>query len=286
MNLTVSEKNHIYDILSLNKEKFIYKKDISNKTYHMNLILSDFGLKFDSLKDCYEYLTLHWDKKCKNQHCKSERKSTSLFPNRVDYELVTPKYGIYKFCESNQCNYQSISERQMGSNNTSHRMTEETFNSMCEKISKKLKDKIRKGEFVPNITNSWANSRCDLEFYRNDECVKMKTRSTWDAYFQLFNKNLLYEKVIIPYKHEGIDRNYIVDFVDFDNKILYEIKPDATYTCSKNQSKFKYAKIWSKKYGFRYKIITNKWFKKNYNEQLVYGQPSEDKILRNLKQFR
>jgi len=32
-------------------------------------------------------------------------------------------------------------------------------------------------------------------------------------------------------------------------------------------------------------IVTNKWFENNYDPELVYGQPSEDKILKNLKQF-
>ena len=286
MNLTIQEKDIIYDLVSLNKDKFIYKKDRKEAIKYMNMILSEFNIEFDSIDQCFSYLTYHWDKKCKNEKCNNYRKLTSIFPNRVDYNLVSKKYGIYKFCEVKECNYNSISSRQMGDNNTSHRMTEESFRSMCEKNSKKMKEKILKGEFIPNVTNSWAKSRCDLEFLRDGEIVKIKTRSTWDAYFQLFNKNLLYEKIVIPYEHNGVYRNYIVDFVDFENRIIYEIKPDSTYKNSINISKYKYAKKWCKKNAFKYKIINNKWFINNYKEEIVYGQPSSDKIIRNLKQFK
>ena len=89
------------------------------------------------------------------------------------------------------------------------RMTEKTFKSMCLKNSKLMKEKIRNGEFIPNITNSWSKSKCDLYFKQNGEYISMKTRSTWEAYFQLYNKDFLYEKIVIPYIYDGILHNYI-----------------------------------------------------------------------------
>ena len=285
MNLTTSQKDNIYDFLSENKKKFIYKKSNIDKIESLNLILSNFDIKFETLSDCFEFLTEHWNKKCKNLNCKNNRKIGSLFPNRNDFLNVKKVYGVYKFCDDPFCNYSFISERQKGDNNTCHRMTEESFKSMCKKLSNIMKRKIKNGEFLPNITNSWAKSRCEVEVVRNNKIVRVKTRSSWDAYFQIFNPDFIYEKIVIPYKHNGIEHNYIVDFVDLKNKILFEIKPDSTAKDPKNISKFKYAKKWCRSNGYKYMIIKNKWFRENYNSKLLIKQPSEEKIKLNLRQF-
>lgn len=165
-------------------------------------------------------------------------------------------------------------------------MTEETFKAMCLKNSLNMKKKIKNGEFIPNITNSWAKSRCNIEFIRDGKLIETKTRSCWDAYFHLFNPNFLYEKLIIQYRINREDHNYIVDFIDHDNKVIYEIKPLSNINDSRNKAKIKYAKKWAKNNGFKFKIINDRWFKKNYSEQIIKGQPSEEKIKRNLKQFK
>lgn len=287
MNMTTKNKDEIYDYLSRNKIKFIYRKNINERIKFMNNLLSQIcDLTFNSLEDCFSFLTIHWDKKCKNINCNNDRKITSLFPNRIDYININKKYGIYKFCDNPLCNYASISQRQLGDNNTCHRMTEESFKSMCTKNSLKMKQHIKEGRFIPNITNSWPKSRCCIEFIRNNELIKMKTRSTWDAYFQLFNPNILYEKLIIPYKLKRIEYNYIVDFIDLENKIIYEIKPISNINSLKNKAKIRYARKWAKNNNYKFVIIKDSWFKKNYNEKLINGQPSEEKIKRNLKQFK
>jgi hypothetical protein len=288
MNLIIQEKDKIYDYLSKNKSKFIYKKKEVDSIYKLNILIKDlnFNIEFNTINECFNLLTEHWDKKCKNDNCVNNRKITSLFPNREDFLLVNKKYGIYKFCEDPRCNYKSISERQVGINNTCHRMTEETFNSMCIKNSIKMKLNIKEGRFIPNITNSWAKSRCKISFIRDSKIIDMKTRSTWEAYFQLFNTNLVYEKVIIPYLYKNIEHNYIVDFVDYDNKILYEIKPLSNKDNDVVKVKTKYGRRWCKLNGYKYILITDKWFIKNYNEDLVRGQPDEIKIIKNLRQFK
>lgn len=287
MDMTTQNKDRIYDYLSKNKLSFIYKKDVNDKIKSMNYLLSKIcNLSFSSLEECFEFLTTHWDKKCKNTGCNNLRKLTSLFPNRESYIKVNKTYGIYKFCDNSECNYTSISNRQSGEGNTCHRMTEETFKSMCIKNSFKMKQNIKEGRFIPNITNSWSKSRCCIEFVRNNELVKMKTRSTWDAYFQLFNPNILYEKLIITYKLNKIEYNYIVDFIDIENKIIYEIKPVSNINNSKNKAKIRYARKWAKSNNYKFIIIKDSWFKKHYNEELINGQPSEEKMKRNLKQFK
>lgn len=288
MSLSIIEKDKIYDYISINKEKFIYKKKEVDSIYTLNILINDlnYDIKFNTINECFNFLTEHWDKKCKNNNCKNNRKITSLFPNREDFLLVNKKYGIYKFCEESSCNYKSISERQIGFNNTCHRMTEETFNSMCIKNSLKMKLNIKEGRFIPNITNSWAKSRCEISFIRDNKIVNMKTRSTWEAYFQLFNTNLVYEKVVIPYFYKGIEHNYIVDFVDYVDKILYEIKPLSNKDNDIVKVKTKYGRRWCKLNGYKYILITDKWFIKNYNEDLVRDQPDEKKIIKNLRQFK
>jgi hypothetical protein len=288
MNLTTSDKDNIYDYLSLNKEKFIYKKNESDSIKLLNSLVGNFckNLEFETLKECFNFLTQHWDKKCKNLECLNDRKITSLFPNREDFLLVRKKYGIYKFCYNSDCNYKYISDRQTGGNNTCHRMTDDSFRSMCEKNSKRMKQNIKEGKFIPNITNSWARSRCEISFIRNNKIVNIKTRSTWEAYFQLSNVNLVYEKVVIPYLYKNVEYNYIVDFVDFENKILYEIKPLSNKDGEIVKVKNKYAKKWCKQNGYRFILITDRWFNMNYNEQLVIGQPDGEKILKNLRQFK
>jgi hypothetical protein len=148
-------------------------------------------------------------------------------------------------------------------------MTEETFKSMCLKNSRKMKQNIKEGKFIPNITNSWAKSRCEIIFYRNNILIEMKTRSTWYAYFQLFNPNIFYEKLIISYRFNKEEHNYITDFVDYDNKIIYEIKPDPTLNTLKNKAKLRYARKWAKINDYKFIIINNDWFKRNYDENLV-----------------
>ena len=145
----------------------------------------------------------------------------------------------------------------------------------------KIQKKILSGEFTPCITNSWCHSR--IETLINDKIVKH--RSSWESFFHIKNSNLEYEKIRIPYIFENIEHNYIVDFVDEENKILYEIKPRSEKTKRKNKIKRKYAIQWANKNKYVYKIIEDEWFFNNYDEKLIEEQPNKEKLLKNLKQF-
>jgi very-short-patch-repair endonuclease len=283
--MTIEEMDKIYDLIRENKSKFIYAKKEEDRNIKLNKFLIEHNIELEieeiTLRSVFEYLTSHWDKKCENEGCENNKKYVGFFPKK---DFLPKSYGSYRFC-SKKCNYESISKRQAGENNASHRMTEETFKNMCKKNSEKMKKNIKDGKFIPNITNSWANSKCDILFFRNGEVMNLKTRSTWEAYFQIYNPHLLYEKLIIPYKFNREEHNYIVDFVDYNNRIIYEIKPDSTSRNKKNLAKERYARKWCKSNGFKYIMIKNKWFKKNYNVSLVIGQPCEEKLIKNLKQF-
>jgi len=192
--------------------------------------------------------------------------------------------GYQKFC-SKRCLYEWRSNNMIGDNNNSHKMTDESRKNALLKQSKTMKAKIARGEWTPNVTNSWAKSRCKVNINQNGKDIIVKCRSSWDAYFQLYNPNLLYEKIRVPYFIDGEFNNYIIDFVDINNKIIYEIKPDNLKDTILNKIKFKAAKDWAKLNEFEFRVISNKWFKDNYNDKLLENQIEKDKLKRLLKQF-
>ena len=86
--------------------------------------------------------------------------------------------------------------------------------------------------------------------------IVYRFRSTFEAIFWLEFKNLIYEKIRIPYILNNKKHTYIVDFVDEDNKILYEIKPACLVDDERNIVKFKSAKEWCIKNNYEFKIVT------------------------------
>jgi len=154
---------------------------------------------------------------------------------------------------SKECDSKLKSERMKGKNNSYFKTSKETRERIAKINSKIMKEKIKNGEFTPCVTNSWARSRCIID--------NLKFRSSWEALFYLINKNLQYEKIRIPYiNSKGINRNYIVDFCDNKNKILYEIKPESMKESKNNILKEKFAKQWCKENDFIFKYIDDNWF--------------------------
>lgn len=142
--------------------------------------------------------------------------------------------------------------------------------------SRKLKEKIFNGSFTPNITNSWANSKTFLKMYNKN------FRSTWEAYFYLYmnynNIKIEYEKLRIKY-YDSIqkkERNYITDFIDETNKILYEIKPYCHLSNQNVIDKEEYTKQWCIQNDYTYTFITEEWFKINYNFNIVLNSDIDE----------
>lgn len=135
----------------------------------------------------------------------------------------------------------------------------EIYRAARKKQSATLKKKILEGTFTPCITNSWT--KWDATVNINGHIKKF--RSYWEAAFYLLNTNLEFEKIRIPYTYNNENYNYIVDFVDFINKILYEIKPNSTKDTIVNQIKFAAAKKWADDNGYSFVIISDNWFKIN-----------------------
>jgi hypothetical protein len=190
-----------------------------------------------------------------------------------------------KFC-SKKCLYKWRSKNMIGEKNNFHKVSKERQLAIGKENGIRLKRMIADGTFTPCVTNSWAKSRCIVQFMRNDKMTQVKCRSSWDAYFQIKNPKLKYEKIRIPYVYENTISNYIVDFVDEDKKILYEIKPDSFRETEKNITKFNAAKQWCNENNYSFIIIGNKWFNDNYNESILTDQPDEHKMKRLLKQFK
>ena len=172
--------------------------------------------------------------------------------------------------------------------NTSNRMTEETKKNAALKQSIRVKNYIKSGRWTPAITNSWCHSKIKLKYILNNVIVSKNVRSSWEAFFQLLNPNLEYETLRIPYydTEHKITRNYIVDFIDNENKIVYEVKP---YRCKSKQSnidKFNALEEWCKTNDYKMNIITEDYFQQHIFK-ISYLQYMEDdqkeKLLKLLK---
>lgn len=92
-----------------------------------------------------------------------------------------------------------------------------------------MKEKIKRGEFTPHISNSWTHWDAKVKI---DGKVR-KFRSSWEACFAVCNPHLKYEVIRIPYQNNT--RIYIGDFYDDVNRVLYEIKPISTYNIQINK---------------------------------------------------
>lgn len=131
-----------------------------------------------------------------------------------------------------------------------------------KKLSIIMKEKIQNGKFTPCITNSWTKRTAFIEL----NGIKKKFRSNWEAAFWVINQHLEYEKLRIKYIFNDKSHNYIVDFVDTTNKIMYEIKPDSLLDNERNRIKRQYAEQWAIDNNYEYVIISNDWFIKNIDK--------------------
>lgn len=263
-------KSEMYNYLNKNKMRFLglhkgsYDEKLDNFIKDKSLDIPVFGAQ-----NIFDYLTNDKGKFCK---C-----------GKINF-FIRFSEGYRKNC-SKKCLYKWRSDNMIGENNNIHKASEETLKAMGRKTSIRIKKSIENGTFTPCVTNSWAKSRCIVNINRKNTKIQIKCRSSWEAYFQIKNPNFLYEKIRIPYFIDGNFRNYIVDFVDLENKTIFEIKPSALEDSQINLIKFKAAKDWSILNNYKFEIVNTQWFIDNYNENLLVDQPDEIKIKRLLKQF-
>ena len=157
-------------------------------------------------------------------------------------------------------------------NNCDHSVLYPYSEEKRKKQSATLKEKIRKGEFTPCVTNSWSKSRIVIH--------GIPFRSSWEAAYWLLNQHLEFEKLRIPYVNDqGISRNYIVDFVDHTNKIIYEVKPNSEKKEINNLLKEAAAMVFCKENGYTYVMINDEWFFDNVDEIISSAKPLDCGVL-------
>jgi hypothetical protein len=290
--MSIEEKDFLYEQIYKVKRKFVHisennkpleqliRKNVNrrNREQAFTEILESLNtvlpLEDSSIYSTFEYLTEHWDKTCELDDCSKHKRILRMWPKRYGKDIT-------KFC-SNTCEYNYRSLIQLGYNNTSHKQSADTKKKVAENNSRILKDKIRRGIWFPCVTNSWAKSRCNA-LLKNGLLVPC--RSSWEAYYLISNQHLQYEKLVIPYTFKEKEHNYIVDFVDMDNKMIFEIKPDKLKNDERNITKLNAAMEWCKLNGYIYISVSNSWFENNYIESILEGQPDIERIKRLLKQF-
>ena len=120
--------------------------------------------------------------------------------------------------------------------------------------SKILKERILNGEFTPksNNRNTHWESMFNGKFYR----------SSWEALYQYHNQIAEYEKLRIKYNENGNEKIYIVDFVDYENKLVIEVKPKR-FINSEFKHKKKALYEWAISNGFEVILATEEWIVEN-----------------------
>lgn len=208
-------------------------------------------------------------------------KNAQLISKNTPMSLETKhkiKVGISNFLKTprGQKYLKSLSVSRRGKNNPIHRQSIEVKERSRKKQSETIKQKIKNGEFTPCITNSWCHSRVEVN--------GIPFRSCWEAVFYILNPHLKYEKIRIPYIDcSGNCKVYIVDFVDDENKIIYEIKPNSVRDRPDNILKEGAAMEWCDANGYEYICISDEYYMKNainVDYTLV-----DNKIKKSMKQF-
>jgi hypothetical protein len=264
-------KKEIYSFL---KEDMIRYGNILNNPKTLNHpIYNKINYKYKNIEDLYLYLNECNPPKCKLNECKNNSKFNS-FSN-----------GYNDFC-SIKCNNKWLSYSRLGNNNPIYRMTPENKKIMGDKIRIKIKQKIKDGSWTPECTNSWCHSYFKIKFQRDGREIIQKVRSSWEAFFQLLNISFKYEKLRIPYVYKDQIHNYIVDFIDEKNKIVYELKPKSERIKEKNILKEEALIKWCRINNFQYKFISEDYFKKiTINENIFKNQEDGDRLLKFAKLY-
>lgn len=114
-----------------------------------------------------------------------------------------------------------------------------------------MKEKILSGKFTPNSNNK--NTHWD-SYYKDK-----KFRSSWEALYQSLYPNDEHEKLRITYEFKEKTHIYIVDFINYNDKIVTEVKPKEMCNDQKFIAKFKSLQSWCKANGFTARIATQEF---------------------------
>lgn len=254
--------------------QFIYKHPV------LKIVFSKFP-KINTEEELYLFLYNDIPHTC--EYCGKKTKFVRFRPFRT-YSM----WPYHQFCSSECRNkWWSLKQRE---DNTIYRANEETLNRVKNENSIRMKQKIKNGDFTPCSTNSWCHSKYKIKFIQNNKLISVTVRSSWEAIFQLLNPTLLYEKLRVQYI--GVDNklhNYIVDFIDIDNKIVYEVKPDSCKELKNNILKNKALINWCKVNNYNMQYIDENYFKThNFNISLLDYTDDEykQKLLKLIKRYK
>jgi hypothetical protein len=126
---------------------------------------------------------------------------------------------------------------------------------------------------ILNILNGNFDPQKNYRHFYKNECFINDTsyifRSSWEVCFFISNPHLQYETLRIKYlKENGRSGIYIPDFIDNQNKIIYELKPRRNFV--KQQIKMDEAIKWCLENGYKFIWINE--------DNLIYYFNIEDNL--------
>jgi hypothetical protein len=150
-------------------------------------------------------------------------------------------------------------------------LTEEEKRIINKKSSDSQINNILNGSFDPQ--KNYKHYRKNIGIINGEELV---FRSSWEVIFAISNPHLEYESLRIPYfKNNGRKGIYIPDFIDNQNKIIYELKPRRNYI--KQQTKMDASINWCLKNGYKFIWINE--------DNLLYYISENDNLFEENKKF-
>lgn len=215
---------------------------------------------------------------CSNKcQCKyNARQRIGTHHDNMIKQLISQKRKAFFKTAEGKKQKRLLSNKRLGEHNPIHKQTPEARTATAKKISDSMKKLIELGKFTPCITNSWCKSRVIIN--------NIPFRSSWEAVFYILNDKVEYEKIRIPYVNgDGIKKIYIVDFLDEQNKRLFEIKPKSNIHTPNNALKEQAAKKWASQNGYLYTIITDEYF--YINAKKIDYNLYDPKLKASMKQF-
>lgn len=144
--------------------------------------------------------------------------------------------------------------------------------------SEYMKYKIATGKFTPCITNSWNHWNAEFD----DKKFRSRFEAIFYAYCEEHNIPVEYEKLRVSYTIDGKKKNYIVDFIDNENKIVYEIKPSTLVSDHIVKLKEEAAIKWCNENGYSFQFITEN----NLRELSKKIVCNKNKILKYLEVYK
>lgn len=111
-----------------------------------------------------------------------------------------------------------------------------------------MRNRILNGTFTPNSNN--RNTHWDSEYNGK------KYRSSWEAVYQYFYPDALYEQLRIEYNYNNRTHIYIVDFLDHKRQVVCEVKPKEMCSDKRTQRKLDALYKWANENGYKVEIFS------------------------------